>query len=417
METKKLFISFWVTLLVVTIPFIALGASPTSPSKTGVLKMGTSLPLSGPAAAWGNPISEVALIYADLLNKDGGITIGDTTYKINLIVSDDKLTPDGIKASADRLIYTEKVNAVVGGWIPPIASIFGRECTQANIPIIHIVRELPGLEVVSPKYPVMFDLGWPQLQCAQLNVPKLKSTVLPNIQYVALLSKDDTIGRTSLELIKGLKKEWKEKYGLELIYDALFPLTAQDMTPWLSKIAALPKVDLINAVSATATNLAMIAKQSYELGLKCPIITVPSLTDVGEFVKTAGYDAAQWVYTSGCAPWDFPKISAKYKDMANRVRKVWRDKYGSDLTYGSAFEWCANQLAAYLSAAKIANSVKTEDIVRTLESRPIEHFYGSSIASGEKTYGIKRMLTYDITIVKIVGREQKPVVSFGEPIP
>ena len=417
METKKLFISFWVTLLVVTIPFIALGASPTSPSKTGVLKMGTSLPLSGPAAAWGNPISEVALIYADLLNKDGGITIGDTTYKINLIVSDDKFTPDGIKASADRLIYTEKVNAVVGGWIPPIAAILGRECTAANIPLIHIVRELPGLEVVSAKYPVMFDLGWPQLQCAQLNVPKLKSTVLPNIKTFALLSKDDTLGRTMLDIIKDLKQEWEKKYGLELIYDAVFPITAQDMTPWLSKIAALRKVDLINAVSATATNLAMIAKQSHELGLKCPIITVPSLTDVGEFIKIAGYDAAQFVYTSGCAPWEFPKTSTNYKDMSNRIRKVWKDKYAKDLTYGSAFEWCANQLAAYLSAAKIANSIKTEDIVRTLETKPIEHFYGSSIASGEKTYGIKRMLTYDVTVVKIVGGENKPVVSFGEPIP
>lgn len=40
----------------------------------------------------------------------------------------------------------------------------------------------------------------------------------------------------------------------------------------------------------------------------------------------------------------------------------------------------------------LANSVKTEDIVRALETKPIEHFYGISIASGEKTYGTKRML-------------------------
>jgi hypothetical protein len=250
-----------------------------------------------------------------------------------------------------------------------------------------------------------------------MNVPKLKGSVLPNVKTFVVLAKDDALGRTMLKLMQDLKQEWASKYGLELVYAALFPTTAQDMTPWLSKIAALPRVDLINAVSATATNMAMIAKQSQELGMRCPVITVPSLTDVGEFVNTAGYDAAQRVYTSGCAPWDSPKTSAKYKHMAERIRKVWKDKHGSDLTYGSAFEWAANQLAAYLSAARMANSIKTEDIVRTLESKPIEHFYGTSVASGEKSYGIKRMLTYDTTVVKVTGRDNKPVISFPGTVP
>jgi len=419
METKKLFISFCVILLMVTIPFIGMGANPNPPLKTGVLKIGSSMPLSGPGSPWGIPEAEVTSIYADLINKDGGVTIGGTTYKINFIVSDDKLTPDGIKASADRLIYTEKVNAVIGGWVPPIAAIFGRECATANIPMLHMVRETLGVEVVSPKFPTMFDIGWPQIQGIKVYIPKLKSAALPNIKTYALICKDDTLGRTMLELIKGLKQEWESKYGLALIYDDMFPLTAQDMTPWLSKIAALPKkVDLIFAASATVPNLAMIAKQSYELGIKCPVVTVPNLTDVAEFIKITGYEASQFVYTSGCAPWDFPKTSPKYKEMANRIRKAWNDKHGSDLTFGDSFAWCANHLAAYLSAAKIANSIKTEDIVRTLETKPIEHFYGTSTASGEKTYGIKHMLTYEATISKIVGNVQKPVVTLGgDPIP
>ena len=161
----------------------------------------------------------------------------------------------------------------------------------------------------------------------------------------------------------------------------------------------------------------MIAKQSYEMGLKVPIVTVPNLTDVGEFIKIAGYEGSQYVYTSGCAPWDSPKTSAKFKDMANRIRKAWKDKHGTDLTFGDSFAWCANHLAAYVTAVRIANSVKTEDIVRTLESKPIDHFYGTSIASGDKTYGIKRMLTYDASIAKIMGREQKPVVTFPTVVP
>lgn len=418
MKTKKLVISFYLMFVVVTIPFIGLGANPNPPLKTGVLKIGASMPLSGPMSPWGIPEAEVTSIYADLLNKDGGLTIGDTTYKIEFIVSDDKASPDGIKASADRLINTEKVNAVVGGWMPPIATIMGREGTTANIPVLHMVREAKGIEVVSPKYPIMFDVGWPQVEGIKVYIPKLKAAALPNVKTYALICKDDTLGRTMLEQIKGLKEEWQTKYGLELLYDDMFPITAQDMTPWLSKIAALPKkADLIFAASATVPNLAMIAKQSYEMGLKVPVVTVPNLTDVGEFIKIAGYEASQYVYTSGCAPWDSPKTSAKFKDMANRIRKVWKDKHGTDLTFGDSFAWCANHLAAYVSAVRLANSVKTEDIVRALESKPIEHFYGTSVASGEKTYGIKRLLTYETSIAKIMGREQKPVVTFATTVP
>ena len=413
----KLLITIALTLPLITIPFVNADAQQTPAAKTGVLKIGVSLPLSGPAAAWGNPISEVALIYADLLNKDGGVNIGGTTYRINLIVSDDKFTPDGMKASADRLVNTEKVNAVVGGWLPSIASIFGRECTAANVPIIQGVREMTGLEVVSPKYPVMFYLGPPHFQLVENVIPKLKEKVFPNIKSVALLSKDDAIGRSGFELIGKLKQQWKEKYGLEIAYESLFPITAQDMTPWLTKIAQLPKVDVIYAPSATSTNLAMIAKQSYEKGLRCPIVCAATLTDVGAFVDTAGYDAAQLVHTHGCGPWDFPKASPKFKEMANRIRQTWKAKHGSDLTYGATFEFCANQLLVYLESAKIAGSIKTEDIVSTLETKPVEHFYGTVGLSGKKTYGINRMLLYETSVVRVTGRENKVVMTFGEPIP
>ena len=123
----------------------------------------------------------------------------------------------------------------------PIATIVGREATAANIPVLHVVREVKGLEVVSPKYPVMFDLGWPQIEGVKLFIPKLKSAALPNAKTYAVLGKDDMLGRTTVDLIKSLKQEWETKYGLELVYDALFPITAQDMTPWLSKIASLPR--------------------------------------------------------------------------------------------------------------------------------------------------------------------------------
>jgi ABC-type branched-subunit amino acid transport system substrate-binding protein len=421
MKARRLIYSFCsVALFLFALSAAAWSAEPAKkPTKTGVLKIGASAPLSGIMSPWGIPETEIASLYVDALNEDGGIVVGDTAYKLVFVKSDDKATPDGIKASGDRLIHTEKVNVVVGGWMMPIATVMGREGAAANIPIIHAVREAPGFEVVTPKAPTMFDLCWPQLQTMETYIPALKKGALPNVKTYALISKDDTYGRSMMQSILALKQEWQTKYGLELVYDSIFPITAQDMTPWLSKIAASPKkADLIFAVSATAPNMAMIAKQSYEMGLKVPVVTVPNLTDVGEFIKITGYEAAQYVYTSGCGPWDYPKTSPKFKEMSLRIRKMWKDKHGTDFAFGDAFGWFANQVAVYVTAIKLSNSIKTEDIVRTLETKPIEHFYGTSIASGEKTYGIKRILNYDVMISKINGREQKPVATVPSwPVP
>jgi len=407
-----------VVSVLVALALMVACAAPAPTPKMGVLKVGTSLPMSGPAAAWGNPIAEATQIYVDLLNQDGGVTIGDTTYTLKLIVSDDKYTPEGVKASADRLVYTEKVDVVVGGWLPTLATVLAAECTAANIVFIQNVRELPGLAVVSPEHPTMFNLGDPQIQMMWVPIQLKQQGALPDIKTYAMLTKDDTIGRSTAETIIGLKEEWKAKYGLDMVYDAIFPIASVDMTPWLSAIAALkPKVDLIYAASATATNMALIAKQSHELGLDVPVVGIASLTDVGAFCDTAGYDASQYAYTIGCAPWQASGVSAEYLEMASRIRQVYRDKHGTDLTYGAAFGYCATQLAAYLEAAKIAGSTKTEDVVRALETQPIKHFYGTLMASGEETYGIKHRLMYDAMVVKVEGRETKFVVAFGEPIP
>ncbi len=243
MKSRGLLYGFClVVVFFIVLSTVAWAAEPVKKAtKTGVLKIGASAPLSGIMAPWGIPESEIAALYADVLNEDGGIIVGDTAYKLVFIKSDDKATPDGIKASGDRLIHTEKVNVVVGGWMMPIATVMGREGTIANIPVIHAVREAPGFEVVTPKAPTMFDLCWPQLQTMDTYIPALKKGALPNIKTYALISKDDTYGRSMMQSILNLKQEWQTKYGLELVYDAIFPITAQDMTPWLSKIARCRK--------------------------------------------------------------------------------------------------------------------------------------------------------------------------------
>ncbi|MCX6007138.1 MAG: hypothetical protein NTZ34_07760, partial [Chloroflexi bacterium] len=80
---KKVIACFLTVLIVTTVA--ACAASPTAaPAEGKVLKIGCVMPFSGSGAQWGLQIRPVLEIYAEEINKDGGIKVGDDMYKVEL---------------------------------------------------------------------------------------------------------------------------------------------------------------------------------------------------------------------------------------------------------------------------------------------------------------------------------------------
>ena len=76
----------------------------------GPIKVGVPIPLSGPAALYGEPALKGAQMFVDELNKAGGV-LG---RKIELIVRDSKATPDEAVRVAREMILKENVDFLVG---------------------------------------------------------------------------------------------------------------------------------------------------------------------------------------------------------------------------------------------------------------------------------------------------------------
>jgi hypothetical protein len=55
------------------------------------------------------------LAWVDLFNKEG-FKIGNKTYNFQLIIADDKNTPEGGAAAAKKLIYEDRVKFLIGHW-------------------------------------------------------------------------------------------------------------------------------------------------------------------------------------------------------------------------------------------------------------------------------------------------------------
>src|SRR5690606_29702561 len=68
------------------------------------LKIGALGVMSGPFAGWGGVMCQTFKSRAGMWNDDGGVKIGDETYKIEVVCVDDKADPKGAQTGAEKLI-------------------------------------------------------------------------------------------------------------------------------------------------------------------------------------------------------------------------------------------------------------------------------------------------------------------------
>ncbi|KXF83428.1 ABC transporter substrate-binding protein [Enterovibrio coralii] len=96
------------------------------------ITFGMSNALTGPASGLGNGVKEGTLAYFEKINKKGGVN----GRKIKVISLDDGYEPHRAAKNAKRLIYTDKVFALVSFVGTPTSKAVVPEVKRANIPYI-----------------------------------------------------------------------------------------------------------------------------------------------------------------------------------------------------------------------------------------------------------------------------------------
>src|SRR5262245_4994275 len=83
----------------------------TTPLGDGdAIKLGTVMPLSGPAAVIGAPLTQGMQVYFDKVNAAGGVD----GHKVELVAKDDAYDPTKTVAQATELLQKDQVFATVG---------------------------------------------------------------------------------------------------------------------------------------------------------------------------------------------------------------------------------------------------------------------------------------------------------------
>lgn len=181
------------------------------------VRIGVLTSLTGDAAAWGRPGLEGCQIWADWLNAQGGLSIGDQRRMVEVVGYDDQYDPARAVLGAKHLILEQDVKIILmlgGDTVPAISDFLARSKMLATTLLpSDLSPDTPYLIAPCEVHPIYVVTGVDWL--AQ-NRPELKT--------VAVCAQKDALGLPSVATYRAAF----EAAGIDVVKEILYPGAPQD---------------------------------------------------------------------------------------------------------------------------------------------------------------------------------------------
>lgn len=315
--------------------------------KEGIIKIGVSAPLSGPAALWGGAQYHGVDLAIDDLNATGGIVVKGVRYKFKCVPYDDKYTPDVALQVVNKLIYEDEAKYMVGplGSAPALAVL--PVLTRNKVISMGIAYDD---RIIDPQYLYSFRINI----ASSFVCSSFFKWIVDNrkIKTSSHISPNDSTGFAQTEYEdKQLKGS-----GVQVLDEIFFERGATDFVPFVTKLLA-KNPDMITCGGSPPGSIALIAKQARGMGYKGVISNV-SITAAGDIVPVVGKEVVEGIISTAKAL--EPPLSKKIIDLPNREKA----KFGQVAASSYDFYTHATVIA---EAIERAQSLDTTDVKKVLE--------------------------------------------------
>jgi branched-chain amino acid transport system substrate-binding protein len=299
MENKKNLI---IGLVVVVLILVVVGISFNK--KTSEVKgftVGAVLPLTGPAATWGE-------------NAKNGMELAlEDKPDLKVLYEDSKGVPaDGISAF-DRL-QLENPNITVTV-LSAVSAALSKTALDRKVPLLATMTTADG---IANDYTVRYFNN-----ALIYSEPAFTSPISPVIgsKKIALLYRNDDLGSSVLKQVQ----ELSAKYNKDLVFSEAFKPNESDYLTVLTKVKA-SGAEVLLFTDATPVEGVSILKMSKQLRFTIPIIETSSVfSDLGNRKQVSGI---QFYSTA------FDFVSP---DKAVDFKAKYLAKYGKEPNFGAAF--------------------------------------------------------------------------------
>ena len=242
-----------------------------------IIKFGTILTTSGPAAHLGLTALHGAEVAIDTINSQGGIMLGGKRHTAKLVQYDDKCSAKDAVAVTERLLNEDKVPFIIGA-VCSHATLAMMELTEkAKIPVVNAISA--SMKVTSQGYKYIFRTG-PQSAMQAETVSRFVSEDL-KLKKAAYIGRNDAWSQSASAQFK----KRVEARGGSVVATEFYELGSTDFSSLLMKIKmANPEFLWIVSLSEDG---ALVVKQARELGIKAVLIGTDDMVNDQTF-KVAG---------------------------------------------------------------------------------------------------------------------------------
>ncbi len=354
-----------------------------------VLKIGAPLAATGADAREGALTKAGYDLWAETVNTRGGIKVGSTAYKVQLVYYDDQSKPQISAELTDKLLSQDKVNFVLGPYGSPVTFADAAIAERYKSPMVE--ANGAARRIFQQGYKYVFGITSPADDYAAAML-KAATSLKPKPETVAIMSADDLF---SIEVANGAK-DWSERNGLKVVYFQKYPSNAPDLSAPLTSIRSLHPDVLIGSGHLQESLLAMKQAQTLGVNVKFFGFTVGPTTP--DFVKALG-PAAEYVFASSQWTPDV-KYTGPVFGSTQDYTKLFRIRYGYLPDYHAA-QSSAGGLTLQLAIEK-AGSLDPQKVRDTLASLDVMTFYGRIKFNADGYNVYKPMVTVQIQHGQVV---------------
>ncbi|MDV3125296.1 amino acid ABC transporter substrate-binding protein [Mycobacterium sp. 21AC1] len=303
----------------------ACGGDTGGGGTTDTFKVGAVLELSGESATGGQIAQRGYQLWADTVNKAGGLAIGDKKYNVDLVVQDCKSDPATGADAASRLVTEDGVNAIFGAYTSGVQLAMDPICAKYKVPCIAGSAESPNVWRKQPAFTYgvipAVDLT------AARSIQSIVDTANPKPVTAAVVGANEPF---SDDTAQGFRSG-AEAAKLNVVHFSLFPPNA-DLAP-VAQVVAAQRPDIV-AVGGHDILLVDFVKAMAATGYTPKaIIEHYGITDAS-FAKALGPQSDGVLGISVWLP------TAKFTDdlfgSAADYAKAFQDAYGSPPDYTAA---------------------------------------------------------------------------------
>jgi branched-chain amino acid transport system substrate-binding protein len=369
-------------------PSTTASAPSTTAASTGgaekVIKIGAIENLTGPASDVLKIVGDGDMLAQDWINNvRGGIKVNGETYKVQIVMRDNKMTTEGAVAAAQELISDQKVQFMVGS-MPPFITMAIDSVTEPNKVVYCCPLHTGTLAELTKDTPYKF-VTQPDNWALETDTIAYLHEQHPEVKTLVYVNVDDGQIKDNEPVVKAAC----EKYGIQFLGSTVgWTLDTVDFAPTVQKALA-QKPDAIMTGNGSTECTGQVLKLAREQGFTGPIVACNS-NPPQDVIKIAGQSAS--------TNWSGYGITEEYPDMTDLTKQLVSmavKAYGR-LDYNQLEGF--NAVYTIVQGIEKAQSLDSTKVKEALESMDtIDTAFGPAKLGGLQSYGLNHILYHPVS--------------------